>query len=88
MPTKLFDNKEITDGETEFISNVLCDDKTLEVASVYQKQAQTLAILRLAKEIECSTKTNNKSSLALNLLTGALVFVGIVNLIIMYKIGH
>lgn len=82
MATKLFDDKNLTEGEKEFISNILKDDKTLEVGSLYMQRAQTLATLRLAKEIEESTLSNNRSSRAMNWLTGALVFIGVCQVIV------
>jgi len=80
MPSKLFVQMEeqLSEGEKEFISNVLKDDKTLDVKSVYVAQAQVLATLRLAKEIEASSKSNDKHSNAMKRLTIALVVVGII----------
>lgn len=78
--TKLFDSLELHDGEKEFVSNVLKDDKPINVGTLYIQRAQVLTTLRLAKEIEKSTDSNNKSSRAMNLLTGAMVFLGICQL--------
>lgn len=76
MATKLFDSLNLTDGEVEFISNVLKDDKPVGVGSLYMQRAQILASLRLAKEIEKATSSNDKSANAMKCLTGALVFIG------------
>lgn len=76
MPTKLFDSLELTKGEEDFVHNVLKDG----VALTYVQRAQTLATLRLAKEIENFSKASNKSSKSLNWLTFGLVFVGVVQI--------
>lgn len=83
MSTNLFKPGDLTHGEAEFISNVLKDDKTLDVGSLYMQRAQAIATLRLAKEIERSTASNNKASKAMNSLTGALVFVGALQAVIL-----
>ncbi|NLD46479.1 MAG: hypothetical protein GX660_04670 [Clostridiaceae bacterium] len=74
MSTKLFDGFDLTDGEDEFISNVLKDDKMLDVKSVYMQQAQILATLRYAKELERASIASNKQACIMKWLTGALVF--------------
>ncbi len=84
MPTKLFDDINTTDGEEEFISNVLKDDKLPTTANIHQQKAQTLAIFRLAKEIENSTISNDKSSRAMLFLTLALVFVGVGQILVAF----
>jgi hypothetical protein len=85
MPTKLFDHMKLTEGEKEFVSNVLRDDLASDTSGLLQMQrAQTLATLRLAKEIEESSSASSKTSTALNYLTGALVFVGLVQAFLLF----
>lgn len=82
MPTKLFENDILTEGEQTFVDNVLLDDKSGQSGTIYYQKAQALATLKLAKQIEKSTISSNKSSFAMNLLTGALVFVGICQVVV------
>lgn len=80
--TNLFEDKDLSIKEKEFVKNILKDDKTPSVGSLYMQRAQALVTLRLAKEIEKSTISNNKSSKSMNRLTGALVFISLVQIII------
>lgn len=76
MPTKIFNNLKMTENEDEFVSNILRDDKQQGKYNVTLHQGEILATLRLAKEVEESRYSSDKSSKAMNRLTGALVFLG------------
>lgn len=76
MATKLFDNMKITEGEEEFIKNVLLDDKMPNVKAVYMQQAQVLATLKLSKQIEMASLESDKHTKRMNRLTLALVVFG------------
>lgn len=81
MSTKLFDNVNLTDGEKEFVHNVLLD-KYIDLDKVYCQKADVLATLLLAKRTEEATKQNAKTSKVMIWLTIGLVFAGLVQVAI------
>ncbi len=81
MPTNLFDGFELNEGQREFEKNILTDSKVLENQIAYTQKTQVIATLILAKGIEKSTKSNDKSSKRMFWLTVILAVCAILQVL-------
>lgn len=77
---RLFNNLDTTNEEIDYINSVLNIDASNEKNTIYLQRKVSLSILFLAKQIEASSKSNDRNAKRMYWLTLVLGAFGLVQL--------